>query len=228
MKSIKISILTLSLMQTLCLAGGHIVPEPEFANEDIKAAEQIQVINEPIIIPKVIASNSVYANGFYAGIGISTARYKTNCTCPDAPAPDTTAGVMGRVGYDFNQYLGLEARGIKTNWKNDGHAVEHYGLFAKPMIPIGESMNAYALLGAGKTTTNSATPLVNAKSFAWGIGAEIDLSEDEPKEGRYNRDFDGHGDQESGLGLFIDYERLVAKSNTPDLDTVSTGISYDF
>jgi len=70
--------------------------------------------------------------------------------------------------------------------------------------------------------------LVNAKSFAWGFGAEVDLTSDEPKEGRYNREFDGQGDQESGLGLFIDYERLVAKSNAPDLDTINTGISYDF
>jgi len=228
MKSIKISILTLSFIQTLSMAGGHIVPEPEFQNEDIKASEQIQVIKDPIILPKVIQSSNVYSNGFYVGLGISTARYKTECNCPDAPSPDKTAGVVGRIGYDFNQYIGLEARGIKTNWKSNGHAVEHYGLFAKPMIPIADSANLYALLGAGKTTTSSATPLVNAKSFAWGFGAEVDLTSDEPKEGRYNREFDGQGDQESGLGLFIDYERLVAKSNAPDLDTINTGISYDF
>ena len=36
------------------------------------------------------------------------------------------------------------------------------------------------------------------------------------------------GNQEKGLGVFVDYERMVVKSGAPDLDAVSTGITYDF
>ncbi len=59
-------------------------------------------------------------------------------------------------------------------------------------------------------------------------GIEIDISKDVPKKGRYNRPFDGHGDQESGLGLFLDYERMVVKEDAPRLDSVSAGLTYDF
>jgi len=57
---------------------------------------------------------------------------------------------------------------------------------------------------------------------------EVDLSKDTPKEGRYSRVFDGKGDQEKGIGLFFDYERLIVKKNSPDLDTLSAGVTYDF
>ncbi len=64
--------------------------------------------------------------------------------------------------------------------------------------------------------------------MAYGAGVELDLSEDVPRNGRYSRDFDGEGDQEQGIGLFIDYERLVAEKNTPNLDTFTAGVTYDF
>ena len=183
--------------------------------------------------PPVPVKKNIKTNGLYAGIGISTAKFKTSCqgkgtvTCSKS-GTDKTIGLMGRVGYDVNQYIGVEARGIRTNWKSNGGKVKHVGIFVKPMLPVGEATNLYALAGVAKTTTQGRLQRVNSKSFAWGVGVEHDISEDKAKDGRYNRKFDGHGDQEKGLGVFADYERLIQKSGSPDLDTVNVGVTYDF
>jgi len=200
-----------------------------------------RVIEEPVVVksipavvpPPPLPIKNIKTNGLYAGIGISTARFKTNCqnkgtsTCSKSSI-DKTVGLMGKIGYDVNQYIGVEARGIRTNWKSDGGKVKHVGLFVKPMIPVGDSTNLYALAGIAKTTTQGRLQRVDSKSFAWGAGVEYDISPDVAKDGRYNRKFDGHGDQEKGLGVFADYERLIQKSGSPDLDTVNVGLTYDF
>jgi len=97
------------------------------------------------------------------------------------------------------------------------------------MYPISNDVNVYALGGYAKTTTDGdGRQRVDSNSFAWGAGLEYDLGSDTAKEGRYDRAFDGYGDQESGFGLFADYERLIQKSGSPDLDTINVGVTYDF
>ena len=203
------------------------------------------VVEEPLVVerkplpiptpptPVPLPVKDIKTNGLYAGIGISTAQFKTNCQtktkgCPES-GTDKTAGLMGRVGYDVNQYIGVEARGIRTNWKSNGGKIKHAGVFIKPMIPVNDSTNIYALAGLAKTTTQGKLQRVDSSNnFAWGAGIEYDISPDKAKDGRYNRKFDGHGDQEKGLGVFADYERLIQKSGSPDLDTVNVGLTYDF
>jgi len=245
MKNIKLSLIALMTLGTFAYAGGDFSTVTPYEEEDIKLAEEVYVepepeptpepvavveesTPEPVIAPKPV--KDIKANGFYAGLGISATRYKTNCNCPTSPkvGTDKSAGVMARVGYDFNKYIGLEARGITTNWKSDGGKVEHAGLFVKPMLPVGDSTNIYGLVGVAKTKTKGHLQTTNTESLALGAGVEVDLSKDTPKEGRYNRPFDGQGDQERGLGLFADYERMVVKSGAPDLDAISAGITYDF
>jgi len=227
---------TLVLIQTLAMAGGSIKEAP-YVNEDIEQAEAyVPVIEdkpEPVYIPPVVQTpmKDIKSNGLYAGIGITSARYDSNCNCPTAQPKDKTLGVIGRVGYDINQYIGVEARGLKTAWKDEGGQVEHYGAFIKPMIPVTKSTNVYGLLGAGKTKTKdipSGSGKIDGSGFAWGAGVELDLSGDEAKEGRYGREFDGHGDQEEGVGVFVDYEKMVQKSNVPTADALSIGLTYDF
>ena len=226
----------------------HIYVQPEVVKEYIppKPVKEEPVYVEPTPQPVVIApipkkptsivkSKDISPSGFYAGLGITGVKYKDSCKCKNGKGSndfkDTTYGVMARVGYDINQYIGVEARGSKTNWNSDGSKVEHGGIYAKPMLPVGNSTNIYGLVGLAKTkvTSNSGkTPKVNADGLALGIGVEMDLSKDIPKDGRYSRSFDGQGDQEKGLGLFVDYERMLVKKNAPDLDAVSAGVTYDF
>jgi len=210
---------------------------PQVVEEYVPPVEAPMVVKEtpppvspPPPPPPPPVVKDIKTNGLYAGIGISSAKFKTNCksrSCKGS-GTDKTSGLMGRVGYDVNQYIGVEARGIRTNWKSDGGKIKHVGVFVKPMMPVGDSTNVYALAGVAKTTTQGSLQRVDSNSFAWGAGVEYDISPDRAKEGRYNRKFDGHGDQERGLGVFADYERLIQKSGSPDLDTVNVGLTYDF
>ncbi len=218
----------------------YVEPTVEEYVEEKPVEEYVEPVKEPVVIKEVsvvppppVPIKNIKANGLYVGIGISSAKFKTNCqskgtsTCSKS-GRDKTVGLMGRVGYDVNQYIGVEARGIRTNWKSDGGKIKHVGVFVKPMLPVGKQTNLYALAGVAKTTTQGRLQRVDSKSFAWGVGVEHDISEDRAKDGRYNRKFDGHGDQEKGLGVFADYERLIQKSGSPDLDTVNVGVTYDF
>ena len=237
----------------------YIEPEPVYV-EPVKEVyvPPTPIVKEPVYVepkpqPVVIAPipivkskpKNISAIGLYAGLGITGVKYKDRCRCKNGGSShsssshskrsssfkDTTYGVMARVGYDINQYIGVEARASKTNWDSHGSKVEHGGIYAKPMLPIGDNANIYGLVGLAKTKVKSKsgkTPKVNADGLALGIGMEMDLSKDTPRDGRYSRSFDGQGDQEKGLGLFVDYERMLVKKNAPDLDAVSAGVTYDF
>jgi len=246
MKNIKLSFILLIAMSTLSYAGGDFQIVTPYEVEDNSYAEEtpveevvveekvVEVPPKPIVVETAVVEEpkkkkDIYANGFYVGLGISTTRYKTNCKSSCAKSgTDKTAGIVVRAGYDYNKYIGLEARGIRTSMKDDGGTVKHAGIFIKPMLPIGEKTNIYGLIGVAKTTTQGRLQRTDAETLAMGAGVEVDLSKDSPKDGRYGREFDGKGDQEQGVGLFVDYERMVVKSGAPDLDALSAGITYDF
>jgi len=220
----------------------EIVPKAEPKPAPVVVQPKPVVVKQPVPIP-VSTPKSISPSGFYAGLGITGSRYQSNCNCPDSsngssnlgsPSKSQRSGkennvaALVRVGYDFNRYVGIEARGIGTLDSGSSAKISHMGLFVKPMIPITDSLNTYGLVGLAKTKVTGSYQNVDAESLALGGGFELDLSTDTPKEGRYSRNFDGQGDQEKGMGLFVDYERLVAKQNSPDLDTVSAGVTYDF
>ncbi len=241
MQSIKLSIITFLSLTIFSYAGGDILPDSTiYEQEDINLAQDAatvepvvpQTVIEPIKEQKVVKKEpkkEIIPSGFYAGLGITGSRYTMNCNCATKSDTDNSIGMVARVGYDFNQYIGIEARGIKTVLKDDGASVTHSGIFLKPMYPVKDNMNLYALIGVAKTKTKGTLlQQVDAEGTALGAGVELDLSKDIPKEGRYSRKFDGKGDQEKGLGLFLDYERLIVDNNSPDLDTVSAGVTYDF
>jgi len=235
MKKIQLSLIALLASSNLVMAGGDILPVVfEEENIEVEAvpvepavevAPVVVVAPTPTPVPVPIADVS----GIYAGLGIVAARYDTNCGCTgDKSGVDKTAGVMARVGYDFNKYVGVEARGMLSNQKGNGGEIKHAGVFVKPMLPVGDATNVYGLVGLAKTTTQGKLRRTDAEGLAFGGGVEYDLSSDKKKDAKYDREFDGKGDQEKGLGLFVDYERLYYKSGSPDLDAVSAGVTYDF
>jgi len=220
----------------------YVAPKPV---EEYVPPKPVYIKPKPVVTTPstpVIKAKKISPSGFYAGLGITGAKYKDNCKCKNDSSSlggksksrsfkDTTYGAMARVGYDINQYIGVEARASKTNWDSEGSKIEHGGIYVKPMLPVGDATNIYGLVGLAKTkvkSKNGKTPKVDADGLALGVGMEIDLSKDIPRDGRYSRSFDGQGDQEKGIGLFVDYERMLVKKSAPDLDAVSAGVTYDF
>jgi len=242
MKRLNIVLPTIVAISSLVYGGGDIVP-PVLKTEEvyvpIKPTPKPEPV-QPVVVPKSVPQpapipvpikpiSNITPLGLYVALGLTAARYEPSCGCKGTGSVDKTAGVVVRVGYDFNQFVGIEARGIRTNWRSGGGKFKHIGAFLKPMYPVSRDINIYGLAGVAKTKTEGVgRQLTDASGFAWGAGLEYDLGTDHAKEGRYSRAFDGYGDQEGGWGLFVDYERLLQKSGSPDLDAVSVGITYDF
>ena len=185
----------------------------------------------PIVAP-VALENPV---PWYVGAGIVIGKF-SDCN-NGCSYEDVTYGGMVRGGYEWNQYIGIEARAIRTFLAVDefgGEELQNIGIFAKPSYPVGEDFNIYALLGYGWTksiTSNRFLPSIEANGFSWGFGLEYDLSEKEDdriENGNYDREFDGQADQEKGWGVFLDYQKLIVDSALPNMQVISIGVTYDF
>jgi OOP family OmpA-OmpF porin len=175
----------------------------------------------------------------YVGLGLVGANFVKDCeVVKECGYEDTTYGLMVRAGYDFNQYFGIEARYLRTFWDKGpygGAPLEHYGLFLKPQYPLGDRFNVYGLLGYGHTKNRGNGARLNYfnsdSGFSAGIGFEIDFSDskgDRVANAKYDREFDGHADQNKNWSMFVDYQRLLIKSEVADMDVISVGVRYDF
>ena len=215
-KRILLSAITMAVLTTSSYAGGDIAP---------------------IIMPVEPAAVQHTPSPVYIGAGMVWGQYNKGCKGA-CQYEDVTYGMMVRLGYDFNQYIGIEARFISTFWGADdlgGQELQHAGLFVKPMAPISENFNVYGLLGYGWTETstdgNKNLVTVDKDGFSVGLGLEYDLSNkeaDREENAYYENGFDGQGDQELGWGLFLDYQRLLVDNEYPDMDVISAGVTFDF
>lgn len=174
----------------------------------------------------------------YIGLGlVSTLAQRDPCPCDKDGngLKDRQYGGAVRAGYDFNNYFGIEARAIQTIGENVYSKVRHYGLYLKPQYHIFDQANLYLLLGYGQTIVDYTNGKISSRNIENGIsyggGIEYDLTGDD-KDGFYDvdRPFDGQGDQEKGLGLWIDYQDMLRKAGkyNTDLDVITAGLTYDF
>ena len=88
------------------------------------------VIPADVSVVPIVVTNS---SPIYVGIGLVAAQFSA-CS-NDCDYEDRTYGAMLRAGYDFNQYFGFEARGIKTAWDEGpfgGVPLQHIGVYVKP------------------------------------------------------------------------------------------------
>ena len=191
----------------------------------------------PVIAP-VVPIETIDPSPWYLGAGLVWAKLGGCDLQPGCEYEDVTYGAMVRGGYDYNQYIGVEARYIRTfleEGPEGGTPLAHAGIFLKPQYPVSERVNLYALLGYGYTENLGSGARLNYFDNDWGFsagaGIEYDLSDrenDRIENGNYDRAFDGYADQGKGWSLFLDYQRLLIKSDIPDLDAISLGVRYDF
>jgi len=238
MKNIKLSIVTIVSVMSLSHAGGDISPVTPYETNDIEEAnleaieivepkEVKQIVVPPIkeeskvVEPKVVEPKNIQPkeehiknsnSGIYIGLGGAIAQYDTNCNCPKKgkSGTDKSGGVVAKIGYDINKYIGVEARGTSTMVKEDGAKVTHYGAYIKPMLPIGDKTKAYALIGYGKSKTTGHLRKTDIDGFAWGLGMDYKVTDK--------------------VSVFVDYQKLINKSdsNAPKLDVINIGANYNF
>ena len=135
---------------------------------------------------------------------------------------DVTYGALIKAGYTINPTLSAELRLLGTELKSDplgGEKVRHIGLYLKKSIALTPNIHANALLGYGwnKTFTNGNKNLttIDRFDFSAGLGLEYDLAS-------YDKNTFEH------WSLFIDYQRLLIRTNTPDIDVIGVGVSFRF
>ena len=202
---------------------------------DFKAVVPAQTEVKPIVVP------TINPMPLYIGLGAIAALIDRDpCPC-GRNLDDHRYGIVTRIGWDFNNYVGIEGRYLKTFGSDVFSKTEHYGLFLKPQYHVSKQSNVYALLGYGKTKVkydsgvynynNQEYYYVDENQFSYGVGFEYDFGSDKPsKDYIYDRGFDGQGDQEKNWGLWVDYQHLLdnAAITHTDVDVVTAGITYDF
>jgi len=214
MKKIIVSLITLAALTNTVYAGGKNL---------IEATSPVAVI-----------STTIEPTPFYIGLGLLWAGMSRDCACVGGNVKETTYGAIVRAGYEYNQYIGVEVRGLYSSIEKDIATTQHYGIYLKPMYPVSENINVYGLLGYGKTKLECVVDTLSydKNGFSWGVGLEYDFSDKESdrEEGIYDRTFDGQADQEKGWGLWVDYQNLLHNSGPSNFNSniVTVGITYDF
>lgn len=160
----------------------------------------------------------IKTSSWYIGIGAVWAKL-TGCNLKKCSYEDVTYGGVLRVGYDYNDYLGMEVRAMKTfldEGPYGGTPLQHIGFFVKPKYIVTKQINLYALLGYAYTENlgneGRLTYFNNDSGFSAGVGTEYKFLTN----------------ANARWSVFIDYQRLLIKANVADLDMISFGLKYRF
>ncbi len=215
MKKFNLSLVTVLAMSAFAVAGGDIAP-----------------VEEPVVVvPEVIESTGA----FYIGAAYGLLSADAEETFPGGNLTyDTESNdydqFMLQAGYKFNDYVAVEGRywiGMDDNsWHNTIHGgltaeVDTWGIYVKPMYPVTDNFDIYALLGyADADYTISGSGYTwnqdGFDGFSWGVGADYAFTE--------------------SISVFVDYVSLYDDTyvnhagNNVDftIDTWNFGVTYTF
>jgi OOP family OmpA-OmpF porin len=202
----------------------------------ILIVQSVSVAGGKVVSPTISAVKTIPQlpiNPWYLGVGVNWAQFsKSSGSCQ---YEDVTYGLLIRGGYDFNQYIGLEARFLKTFFDKGpfgGVPLQHMGLYVKPQYPLYEKMNFYGLVGYGYTKSLGTGTRLNYfnddRGLSLGVGFEYQLKQKKELflQGTLPESFSK--EEKKGWTLFVDYQRLLVKEDAPDMNVLSLGIRYDF
>jgi len=213
MKNITLSALAFFALSSIALAGGNQVPAE---------APVVQVEEVP-------ASDA----GFYLGAAYAAIHNEIDITSGRNGDVDYQ-GFMLQAGYKFNPYLAVEGRywnagdeKMMMNHPTRGNGeinseFDAWGIYLKPMYPVGNAIDIYALLGWGHQNTTNGPHEPHDSSFSWGAGLSYSFTE--------------------SISVFVDYVRIYddtaiegevnryGEINDVDLESSSwnVGVSYKF
>jgi len=221
MKKLTLSLATILATSTFAFAGGDISPvEP--------------IIETPVVIEELVSDSGAYVGLAYSLLKSDSNFFNTIDNNRDLGA-DYSA-IMFQGGYKFNQYIAVEGRywlGLTDEafeadnqffGRFDSDATA-WGIYAKPMYPVTEELDVYALLGYGSASANGiklndgSVHDVDVDGFSWGIGAAYSFTEN--------------------FSVFADYvdfqdDEVKLKGNNINgtfehaFDAVNLGVTYKF
>ena len=218
MKNIVLSAVAVLAMSSFAVAGGDIAP-----------------VEVPMVVEPVIDDSGFYLGLAYSALNMTNEyeTYRYSYTDFDKSLDE----VMVQAGYKFNSYVAVEGRywfGLSgdTQWpeyyEQYGVAdttVDAWGIYVKPMYPVTEEFDIYALLGYASSNiaiddfgnVSNLTSDVDLDGFSWGLGAAYSFTEN--------------------LSVFVDYVSLYNESHFESyadvesdttIDTWNFGVTYKF
>ena len=198
--------ITLSLLSVIVLSG------VSFAEGNVVSSESLVGIENP----------------FYAGIAlavISTRGSNADLSFFDEePGQDRLGNITLNVGYDFSQYVAVEARYTTDISNEDVIEMSGWSLFLKPQYPVTEDFTFYALLGFGGVTVDGINAInsvsVDDITFQWGLGMSYSLKS-------YIK---------SDVSIYVDYTSLASDMDgiywngdlQTNVDALTVGVNYRF
>ena len=231
MKNIVLSAVAVFAMSSFALAGGDIAPT-----------------EEPIVdVPEMI--EAPVDAGLYLGLGYGSLSIERTVTAenhvmnskysynPDLDMDYDT--IMFQAGYKFNQFVAVEYRywkglgdedilGLDVKLGGNGSAdISAYGIYVKPMYPVSDLFNVYALLGYGTATYEvnygDLTGETDKDGFSWGLGAAYTFTNNISVSLDYVMIADDEYDDLVGFDG-VEY----AVTNDTSVNTVNVAVTYKF
>jgi len=195
MKKFNLSLVAVLAMSTFAIAGGDITP-----------------VEEPVVVvPEVISQGNFYLGGAYGYVNMEASDSEFS-------EDDSLNAFMFQAGYKFNPYIAVEGRYWLTSedeWNDSGvdFSADSWGIYVKPMYPVTNELDIYALLGYGDTDPeiDGEGPDYDTDGFQWGLGASYDVTDN--------------------VAVFVDYVSLYDDTNDGEdltIDTVNFGVTYNF
>jgi len=197
MKNIVLSAVAVLAMSSFAVAGGDIAP-----------------VEEPVVVVEEVVSEGA----FYLGLGyslLSTDEEYTQGNWTYDDRSDDYSMVMFQAGYKFNSYVAVEGRywmGVDDNsyWDRQNNTgidteIDAWGIYVKPMYPVTDAFDVYALLGYASTdyTVDFNNGLTynsdDLDGFSWGLGASYSFTDN--------------------IAIFVDYTSLYDDSYTVNENT---------
>ena len=215
MKNIVLSAVAVLAMSSFAVAGGDVAP-----------------IDEPVVVAPVIDDSGFYLGLAYSSLNMTADSEDSTDTFWNEGYDKTWSEIMLQAGYKFNQYVAVEGRywiGLEDTtmiphiFQDHGSvdaSVDSWGLYVKPMYPVTEEFDIYALLGyASSEISSDYVTSDSMDGFSWGLGGAYSFTEN--------------------FSVFVDYVRLYDDTdsfgyaaNTYNVDTTidtwNFGVTYKF
>ncbi|HIQ46477.1 MAG TPA: porin family protein [Sulfurovum sp.] len=201
MKKIVLSAVAVAAMSTFAIAGGDIAP-----------------IEEEVVVVEPVVTDS----GFYLGLAYSyLSEDYTRTPTRNNNFDSSISALMLQAGYKYNEYIAVEGRywygrgsDLDINRNKDVAGPNSWALYAKPMYPVTDAIDVYALLGYAQVEQNTIY-LNTLDGFSWGLGTSYDVMEN--------------------VALFVDYTSLYNGDYSTnnfkkdyDINTWNFGVTYNF
>ena len=175
----------------------------------------------PVPVPTVSAKQDS-TNNIYVGAGISGISSATSINFfKEKALQDRNGAFLLVAGYEYNPYLSVELRFLKTFVEEYAFKQTAYGIYIKPQYEIYNNLKIYGLLGYGKLkVTKHNKKGANFSNTTFHLGAGLSYKITDKFEGYV--DYVSYSRDKKVVNYYLEPMKKV------DTASVNVGINYHF